>query len=86
MLLLSVVQNDIQQRFVDLDAAAVVNKAQLAKAVHEEADARPGCADHLRQGLLRDLAEYIVSGSPGLPNSAMSRRMRAKRFSLELKS
>jgi len=33
----------------------VVDKAELAKAVHEETDAGPGGSDHLRQRFLRDL-------------------------------
>ena len=36
-------------------AAGVVNEAQLSEAIHEEADARPGGADHLRQRLLVDV-------------------------------
>ena len=34
-----VVQNDVEQRPVNADATVVFNKAQLAKAIHEEADA-----------------------------------------------
>ena len=37
------------------DAAVVFNKAELAKAIHEEADAGPGGSDHFRQSFLRDL-------------------------------
>jgi len=51
----SIVQNHVEQRLMNLNAAVVCNKAELAKAVHEKADAGPGCADHLRQGFLRDL-------------------------------
>ena len=51
----SVVQNHIQQRFVDPDVTVVFNKAELAEAIHEEADPGPGRADHFRQGFLRDL-------------------------------
>ena len=40
---------------MNLDAPVVLNKAELAKAVHEETDAGPSGADHLRQGFLRDL-------------------------------
>jgi hypothetical protein len=35
----SVVQNDVEQRPVNADAAVVFNKAELAKAIHEEANA-----------------------------------------------
>src|ERR1022692_3703977 len=42
-----VVENNIKQRAMDLKAPAiVVNKAQFPEPVHEEADARAGCADH----------------------------------------
>ena len=52
-----IVQNHIEQRLVNLDAAVVFNEAELAKAVHEEADAGSGGADHFRQGLLSDLGD-----------------------------
>src|SRR5580704_540625 len=51
----SVVENDVGQRLMNLDAAVVLNKAEFAKAIHEEADAGPSGADHLCQGFLRDL-------------------------------
>jgi hypothetical protein len=35
----SVMQNHIEQRFMDPDTTVVLNKAELAKAIHEEADA-----------------------------------------------
>ena len=41
------------------DLAAVFNKAQLAKLIHEEADAGSRGADHLRQGLLRDSGNIL---------------------------
>ena len=40
---------------MDSDAAVVIDKAELAKAVHKKADAGPCCSDHLRKGLLRYL-------------------------------
>jgi hypothetical protein len=40
---------------MDLDATVVFDKAELAKAIHEEADAGPSGADHLCQTLFRDL-------------------------------
>jgi hypothetical protein len=54
----SVVQNYIEQRFANPDTAVVLNKAELAEAVHEEADAGSGGADHSRQSFLRDLWNY----------------------------
>src|SRR5271157_2142734 len=54
-----IVQNYIDQRLMDPDAAAVFDKAELAKAIHEEAHAGPGGADHFRQRLLRDLGNWL---------------------------
>jgi hypothetical protein len=34
----SIVQNHVEQRFMNPDATVVFNKAELAKAIHEEAD------------------------------------------------
>ena len=45
----SIVQNDVEQRPMNLDAAVVFDEAEFAKAVHEEADARPGRSNHLCQ-------------------------------------
>ena len=42
---------------MDPDAAVVFDEAELAEAVHEEADAGAGGADHLGQGLLGDLGD-----------------------------
>ena len=39
---------------MDLDAAVVINEPQLAKAVHKEADAGTGGADHLCESFLSD--------------------------------
>jgi hypothetical protein len=52
----SVMQNYIEQRFMYPDAAAaVLDKAKLAEAIHEEADTGPGGAYHSRQSFLGDL-------------------------------
>ena len=37
------------------DAAVVFDKAMFPKAIHKEAHARPGSADHIGQGFLRDM-------------------------------
>ena len=39
---------------MNLDPPVVVNEAEPAKAVHEEADTRARSADHFCKGLLRD--------------------------------
>jgi hypothetical protein len=43
-----VVQDDIQQRTVDLQLAVVLDEAQLPESVHEKADSRTSRADHFR--------------------------------------
>ena len=51
----SVVQNHIEQRFMNPDATVVLNKAQLTKAIHKETNAGPSGADHFRKSFLGDL-------------------------------
>ena len=36
----------------------VVNKAELPELIHEMADPRPGCADHLGQVILTDFRQH----------------------------
>ena len=48
-------QNGTQKRIVDLDMSVVADEAQLAKLVHEVADAGSRGADHLGQRLLTDV-------------------------------
>ena len=48
-------QNRTQQRIVYLDMPVVADEAQLAKLVHEMADAGSSCADHLCQRFLTDM-------------------------------
>ena len=50
-----VVQDDIEQRTVDFQAAVVIDKAHFAKPVHEQANSRAGSANDLSQRLLADL-------------------------------
>ena len=53
-----VVQNDAEQRTVNLQSAfratRVINKPQLSEAVHEKADPRTNGSDHFSQTLLTD--------------------------------
>ena len=51
------VMDHVQQGPFDGQVAVVIDEAQTAKFVHEEADAGPGRADHLRQGLLTNVGE-----------------------------
>ena len=84
-----IVENDIEQRAVDLQstfrAACIVNKAEFSESIHEKADTRASSANHFGQSLLADL------GYNGLRNSILAKvesnsKTRARRFSLELNS
>jgi len=49
-----IVEDYVEQRLVDADAAVVADKTELAKAIHKEADTGARGADHFSQGLLGD--------------------------------
>jgi hypothetical protein len=51
----SVVQNHIEQRFMNPDATVVFNKPELTKTVHKETNTGPGGANHFRKSFLGDL-------------------------------
>ena len=48
-------QNRTQERIVDLGMPVIADEAQLAKLVHEIADAGSRGADHLGQSFLTDI-------------------------------
>src|ERR1039458_621581 len=50
-----IMKNHVHQGFMHADALLVFNEAKIAKAIHEEADSGPRCADHFCEGLLRNL-------------------------------
>src|SRR5260370_9873732 len=52
-----IVQDDGEQRVVDLEPLLVVDEPQSLKFHHEEIDPRARRADHFRQRLLRDLRD-----------------------------
>ena len=52
------VQNDVQQRTVDLDTSVVPNEAEFSKFVHEETHACPCPSDHFRQRLLANFRDH----------------------------
>src|SRR5208283_4380265 len=76
-------QDEIQQRTVDLDAAVVVNEAKFSKLVHEKAHARPGRSDHLRKRLLADFRDHRLR-FVFLAKVRQQQEQTARRFSLEL--
>jgi Phosphohydrolase-associated domain len=53
-----IVKNHVEKGLVDVDAAVVVDKAELAKTIHEEADPGSGRSNHVGKGLLRDLWNF----------------------------
>ena len=53
-------QDDIEQRALDLQTAIVVDKSQFPESIHQEADPRAGRAHHLCEHLLADLGNYSL--------------------------
>src|ERR1700730_9662984 len=49
----SIVQHDTQEGSIDFNSAIVLDETELPEFVHEQIDPRAGCANHLRQSLLR---------------------------------
>jgi len=50
-----IVKNHVEKGPVDVDAAVVIDKAELAKAIHEETHPGSSRSDHVGKRLLRDL-------------------------------
>jgi hypothetical protein len=58
------VQHNAQERSNDLKAAIVFDETKFPEFVHEEIDARPRCANHLRKHLLRYFGKQLLSLAP----------------------
>jgi len=56
----SVLQDNTQEGFVDLDLAIVLDEAQFPEFVHEKIGPGPRCANHLRQHLLRYFGNHLL--------------------------
>ncbi len=79
-----VVDDDIEDRGVHLDAAVVLDQSQLPELVQEVIDAGPGPTRSAGTSWL--ILGTMGLSSPSLLKFASSRSSRASRFSLELKS
>jgi len=55
-----IVQDNTQERSIDLKIAVVLDEAQFPELIHEKIDAGTRCANHLGQRFLRHLGEYSV--------------------------
>jgi len=60
---LLLVQDNTEERSIDLKTAVVLNEAELPEFVHEKIDPRACCADHLCQRFLRYFGEQSVGWS-----------------------
>lgn len=56
----SIVQNNSQQGLIDFDSAAVFDKAEPSKFIHEKIHARTCRTNHFRKRLLGNVWEHAV--------------------------
>jgi hypothetical protein len=54
------VQDDVQERTVDLNPAVVVNEPQFSEFIHEHIDAGTRGSDHLREQLLGYFGKHFL--------------------------
>ena len=70
---------------MDMQSAIVTDEAEFPELCHEEIDALPRCTNHFREHLLRYFGKHFLRLG-FLAVASQQRRVRARRFSLELKS
>lgn len=78
-----VVKNDVEQGTGDLQSdfktSGVVNQTQLSQSVHEEADTRTSCPNHLGQGFLADFGNHGF-GDPFLTKMSQPQKHASQAF------
>jgi hypothetical protein len=79
-----IVQDQTEKRLVHFDASLYSMKPSRRKRIMKN-EARSGRSDHFGQGFLCNFRDQSLRFTR-LPNSAIRRRILARRFSLELKS
>ena len=52
------VQENTQERIVDVDLAVILDEALYPEFIREDIDSGPRCANHLRQHLLRYFGKH----------------------------
>jgi len=52
-----IVEDDVDEGAVNFQRVVIVDEAEFAEPIHEEADSRPRGSHHLRQHLLTDLGQ-----------------------------
>jgi hypothetical protein len=53
------VQDNTQERSIDVKSTVVLDESELSEFVHEETDPRARCANHFRQHLLRYFGKHL---------------------------
>jgi hypothetical protein len=79
------VQNRVEQRLVNPNAAVVIDVAELPEAIHEKLT-RDRVVPIISARVVCVTGGIFASGAPGSPYSAINKSVRANRLSLELNS
>ena len=54
------VQDNTQERSIDMKSTVALDESELSEFVHEKIDPGTRCANHLRQRFLRNFGEYSL--------------------------